>query len=206
MIASLTGIVTTVRLNSVILDVNGVGYLVFATPNTLMSLRTGEKATLSTQMVVREDSMTLYGFRDADEREVFEIVMTVSGVGPRLALAMLAAHSSEVIRNAVNNQDVKVLTRVPGIGPKVAQRILLELQGKMSIPVTIAGVGGPIPEVVTDERGQVIEALVSLGWNNKSAEDAVEQVLKEMGEKIVVASAVPATLRGALKVLGGQRG
>jgi Holliday junction DNA helicase RuvA len=192
MIASLSGTVTTVRLNSVILDVNGVGYLIFATPNTLMSMRVGEKA--------------LYGFRDADEREVFEIVMTVSGVGPRLALAMLAAHSAEVIRGAVINQDVKVLTRVPGIGPKVAQRILLELQGKMTAPVTIAGVGGPVPVAVTDERAQVTEALVSLGWNTKAAEDAVEQVLKEKDENIVAAAAVPATLRSALKVLGGQRG
>lgn len=206
MIASLSGTVTTVRLNSVILDVNGVGYLIFATPNTLMSMRVGEKATLSTHLVVREDSMTLYGFRDADEREVFEIVMTVSGVGPRLALAMLAAHSAEVIRGAVINQDVKVLTRVPGIGPKVAQRILLELQGKMTAPVTIAGVGGPVPVAVTDERAQVTEALVSLGWNTKAAEDAVEQVLKEKDENIVAAAAVPATLRSALKVLGGQRG
>jgi Holliday junction DNA helicase RuvA len=206
MIASLTGTVATVRLNSAVLDVNGVGYLVHATPNTLMSLRTGEKATLATQMVVREDSMTLYGFKDADEREVFEIVTTVSGVGPRLALAMLAAHSADTIRSAVNSQDVKVLTRVPGIGPKVAQRILLELQGKMHAPVTIADVGGPAPEAVTDERAQVIEALVSLGWSVKAAEDAVAVVLKDRGETVVVATAVPATLRGALKVLGGQHG
>lgn len=206
MIASLTGIVATVRLNSVILDVNGVGYLVFATPNTLMSLRTGEQASLATHMVVREDSMTLYGFRDSDEREVFETVMTVSGVGPRLALAMLAALAADDIRRAVNAQEVKVLTRVPGIGPKVAQRILLELQGKMHAPVTIAGVGGPVPQSNVDERAQVIEALVSLGWNTKAAEDAVEAVLKDLGETIVVASAVPSTLRGALKVLGGQRG
>lgn len=206
MIASLTGTVATVRLNSVILDVNGVGYLVFATPNTLMSLRMGEKSTLSTHMVVREDSMTLYGFKDADEREVFEIVMTVSGVGPRLALAMLAALSADDIRRAVNAQEVKILTRVPGIGPKVAQRILLELQGKMHTPVTVATIGGPITEVVTDERAQVIEALVSLGWNTKAADDAVEVVLKETGESMVVAAAVPGTLRAALKVLGGQRG
>lgn len=206
MIASLSGIVATVRLNSVILDVNGVGYLVFATPNTLMSLRVGEKATLSTQMVVREDSMTLYGFKDSDEREVFETVMTVSGVGPRLALSMLAALSADDIRRAVNAQDVKILTRVPGIGPKVAQRILLELQGKMNAPVTIAGVGGPVVVADTDERVQVIEALVSLGWNTKAADDAVESVLRDSGETIVKSASVPATLRAALKVLGGQRG
>jgi len=206
MIASLTGIVTVVRLNSVVLDVGGVGYLVYATPNTLAALRSGEQATLSTYLVVREDSMTLYGFADPDDREVFEIVQTVSGVGPRLALAMLAVHSADVIRGAVINQDVKALTRVPGVGPKVAQRILLELQGKMTAPVIVQGRGSAVAPVETDERAQVIEALVSLGWNFKAAEDAVETVLKEQNASIVVASAVPSTLRSALKVLGGQRG
>lgn len=206
MIASLTGVVATIRLNSVIMDVNGVGYLVFATPNTLASMRPGERASVATHMVVREDSMTLYGFKDSDEREVFEIVMTVSGVGPRLALAMLAAHSAETIRSAVIHQDVKVLTRVPGIGPKVAQRILLELQGKMQAPIVVAGVGSPVPAPVSDERAQVIDALMSLGWNVKAAEEAVEQVLKDSGLTIVEAQAVPSTLRSALKVLGGQRG
>ncbi|WP_019147927.1 Holliday junction branch migration protein RuvA [Timonella senegalensis] len=206
MIASLTGTVTVVRLNSVVLDVGGVGYLVYATPNTLATLRSGEQASLATYLVVREDSMTLYGFGDPDDREVFEIVQTVSGVGPRLALAMLAVHSANDIRMAVINQDVKALTRVPGVGPKVAQRILLELAGKMAAPVIVQGKGGPVPVAQTDERSQVIEALVSLGWNAKAAEDAVETVLKDKGESIVVSAAVPSTLRSALKVLGGQRG
>ncbi|WP_435300174.1 Holliday junction branch migration protein RuvA [Timonella sp. A28] len=206
MIASLSGVVSVVRLNSVVLDVQGVGYLIFATPNTLAGLRTGESVTLSTYLVVREDAMTLYGFTDVDDREVFEIVQTVSGVGPRLALAMLAVHSSDVIRAAVVNQDVKALTRVPGIGPKVAQRILLELSGKMTAPSVIQGAGTSVVSTPSDERNQVIEALVSLGWNTKAAEDAVEHVLREQEQSFVASAAVPSTLRAALKVLGGQRG
>lgn len=202
MIASLTGVVSHVRLDSAILDVAGVGYLVYATPTTLSTMRDGEVVTVFTSMVVREDSMTLYAFSSLDEREVFETVQTVSGVGPRLALAMLAIHSSEMLRHAVSSSDARALTRVPGIGPKVAQRILLELSGKLAPRESQV----PAPSaVLTDERHQVIEALQSLGWNAKQAEDTVAHVLAETGATGVSARDVPATLRSALKVLGGNR-
>ncbi len=206
MIASLTGTVRQLRINGLVLEVAGVGYLIYATPTTLATLRVSAQATLATSLVVREDALTLYGFTEEDEREVFEIVQTVSGIGPRLALAMLAVHTSDSLRTALVNSDVKALTRVPGIGPKVAQRLLLELSGKVSAPAFNAAAPGSTTPVAADQRAQVIDALVSLGWNVKAAEQALEQVLQDTGHSHVEMTAVPETLRSALKVLGGQRG
>lgn len=206
MIASLTGTVRQLRLNSLVLDVAGVGYLINATPTTLATLRVDGQATLATSLVVREDALTLYGFSEEDEREVFEIVQTVSGVGPRLALAMLAVHSSDSLRIALVNSDVKALTRVPGIGPKVAQRLLLELSGKISAPAFATPGDTLKPAAVADARGQVVSALESLGWNTKVAEQAVSTVLTDQDRTHVEVAEVPGTLRSALKVLGGQRG
>ena len=118
MIASVRGTVLTVRLDAAVIEVGGVGMLVHATPTTLAGLRPGAAAQLATSLVVREDSLTLFGFADDDEREVFEVVQTVSGVGPRLALAMLAVHSPDGLRRAVAGEDLAALKRVPGIGHK----------------------------------------------------------------------------------------
>ena len=125
MIASVRGRVLAVRLDSAVVEVGGVGMLVHAAPATLAPLRVGEEATLATSLVVREDSLTLFGFADADEREVFETLQTVSGVGPRLALAMLAVHRPDGLRTAVAKEDLAALVRLPGIGRKGAQRIVL---------------------------------------------------------------------------------
>ena len=127
MIASVRGTVQAVRLDAAVVEVGGVGMLVHATPTTLAACASAPTAQLATSLVVREDSLTLFGFADADEREVFETVQTVSGVGPRLALAMLAVHSPDVLRRAVATEDLTALKRVPGIGHKGAQRIVLEL-------------------------------------------------------------------------------
>ncbi|MCL1870770.1 MAG: Holliday junction branch migration protein RuvA [Promicromonosporaceae bacterium] len=207
MIASLTGVVEHVALDRAVIDVGGVGYLVQATPGTLATLRMGERARLFTTMVVREDSMTLFGFADADERAVFETAQSVSGVGPRIALAVLAVHTPDAVRRAVHTQDVKALTRVPGIGPKVAQRILLELGGKLSAP-DAGGVstGSTTGEAGADQRGQVVEALVSLGYSAKVAEDAVAAALKDSGAPVVTSADVAATLRATLRSMGGRRG
>ena len=139
MIASVTGAVQAVRLDAAVVEVGGVGMLVQATPATLAGLRAGQQATLHTSLVVREDSLTLYGFTDADEREVFEVLQTVSGVGPRLALAMLAVHSPDGLRRAVADEDYATLQRVPGIGRKGAQRIVLELGDRLGVPAPAAG-------------------------------------------------------------------
>ncbi|WP_415298680.1 Holliday junction branch migration protein RuvA [Cellulosimicrobium sp. SJTW-1] len=208
MIASLSGVVASVQLDRAVLEVGGVGYLVHATPATLAGLRVGETARLATSLVVREDSFTLYGFADDDERAVFETVQTVSGVGPRLALAMLAVHTPDGLRRAVAGADIAALVRVPGIGNKGAQRIALELGDKLGPPTGAdapeAGstASAPRPE---DRRDQVVEALVGLGWNLKAADDAVSTVLAEAGVDVVEAPDVAGALRAALRVLGGPR-
>ncbi len=201
MIASVRGRVLDLRLDAVVVEVGGVGLLAYATPATLAGLRIGQEAALATSLVVREDALTLYGFADADEREVFEAVQTVSGVGPRLALAMLAVHSPDALRRAVATEDLAALQRVPGIGRKGAQRIVLELGDRLG---AAAGTPGE-PAVATDHRGTVVEALVGLGWNSRAAEDAVAGVVPDdagaVGEQDVAA-----VLRAALRSLGGSRG
>lgn len=207
MIASLTGTVQHVGLDRAVVEVGGVGYLVHATPTTLAGLRSGGEARVATSLVVREDSMTLYGFADADERDVFETVQSVSGVGPRLALAMLAVHTPDVLRRAVAGEDLAALMRVPGIGRKGAQRIVLELGDRLGLPASLPD-GGPVAPgaVVAEDHGpQVVEALAGLGWPAKAAEDAVAKVLAETGADVVAEAEVAPTLRAALRVLGGRR-
>ncbi|MCR6647553.1 MAG: Holliday junction branch migration protein RuvA [Cellulomonas sp.] len=208
MIASVRGTVLAVRLDSAVVEVGGVGMLVQATPATLAQLRHGQEALLHTSLVVREDSLTLFGFAEDDEREAFEIVQTVSGVGPRLALAMLAVHTPDGLRRAVAGEDLKALERVPGIGRKGAQRIVLELKDRLGAPsaVPVAGAAAAAPTPTeTNRRQQVVDALVGLGWNPKVAEEAVTDVLADT-EGPLTAEDVPAVLRAALRGLGGVRG
>ena len=202
MIASVRGTVLTVRLDAAVIEVGGVGMLVHATPTTLAGLRPGAAAQLATSLVVREDSLTLFGFADDDEREVFEVVQTVSGVGPRLALAMLAVHSPDGLRRAVAGEDLAALKRVPGIGHKGAQRIVLELADRLGAP-TSAPDAGPAPQ--DDRRSQVVDALVGLGWTARAAEDAVAGVL-DGATGPVGGDEVAGVLRAALRALGGVRG
>jgi len=202
-IASVHGTVQAVRLDAAVVEVGGVGLLVQATPTTLAGLRVGSTAQLATSLVVREDSLTLFGFADADEREVFEVVQTVSGVGPRLALAMLAVHTPDGLRRAVLDEDLKALQRVPGIGFKGAQRIVLELGDKLGLPSSSVPAGTPAPS--DDRRDQVVEALVGLGWTARAAGDAVDTVL-EPTPGPVGPDEVAGVLRAALRTLGGGRG
>lgn len=171
MIASVTGTVAAVAPDSAVLEVGGVGLLVQCAPGTLARLRVGEVATLATVLVVREDSLTLFGFATADERVVFELLQTATGVGPRLAQAVLAVHAPDAVRRAVATEDLTALTQVPGVGRKSAQRIVLELKDRLG-PVGAAGSGsssGP----GTSARAQVREALVELGYPVREAEEAV---------------------------------
>ncbi len=201
MIASVRGRVLDLRLDAVVVEVGGVGLLAYATPATLAGLRIGQEASLATSLVVREDALTLYGFADADEREVFEAVQTVSGVGPRLALAMLAVHSPDALRRAVAGEDLAALQRVPGIGRKGAQRIVLELGDRLGPATTAEDQSAP----AADHRGTVVEALVGLGWNTRAAEDAVRAVVPDDGGAVGPQD-VSAVLRAALRTLGGSRG
>lgn len=203
MIATLRGRVASVRLDAVVLEVGGLGLLAYATPATLAGLRVGEQGELATSLVVREDSLTLYGFADADERDVFETVQTVSGVGPRLAMAMLAVHTPDGLRRAVAAEDLAALQRVPGIGRKGAQRIVLELADRLGSPGSAGPVGGA--PVLTDRRDEVVEALVGLGWNLRAAQDAVTTALPVDGGAVEQDDVAP-LLRAALRVLGGGHG
>lgn len=206
-IASVRGVVQALRLESAVIEVGGVGLRVHATPATLSTLRVGESVQLSTSFVVREESFTLFGFTDTDELEVFETVQTVSGIGPRTALAMLSVHTPDALRRAVADEDTAALMRVPGIGKKGAARIVLELTDKLGAPSNADGpVHGRVAAV--DESEQVVEALVGLGWNLKAAQDSVARVLAardDVSEPIASAD-VSEVLRAALKDLGGTRG
>jgi Holliday junction DNA helicase RuvA len=209
-IASLRGRVVTVRLDAAVVEVGGVGMLVHATPGTLAELRAGQEAELATSMVVREDSLTLFGFADADERDVFETVQTVSGVGPRLALAMLAVHTPDGLRTAVVNQDLTALMRVPGIGKKGAQRIVLELTDRLGAPSPSAVMVGATARAGVPGGGwrdQVLDALVGLGWPAKAASDAVDSVVGNADSPVSIdADGEPPdmaqVLRAALRQLG----
>jgi len=194
MISQLTGVAARVSATSVVVDVNGVGMLVLCTPGTLAGIRHNQPVTLHTQLIVREDSLTLYGFGTAGERDAFETLQSVQGVGPKLALAMLAVHPPEQLAASVAAGDRAALERVPGVGAKVAARLLLELGGKLVVDAAPAAAG--------DARDQVTDALVSLGWNAKAAQAAVDAV----ADGPVEPADVPATLRAALQRLGGSRG
>jgi Holliday junction DNA helicase RuvA len=179
-IAFVRGEVAEVTLNSAVLEVGGVGLELMCTPNTLATLRTGHVATLPTSMVVREDSLTLFGFADDDEKQVFELVQTASGVGPKLAQAMLAVLSPDAVRRAVAGDDVRTLTAVPGIGQKGAQRIILELKDRIGAPVP-GGATSVRAAASESWRDQVRDGLVGLGWTVKDADRAVETVADQAG-------------------------
>jgi holliday junction DNA helicase RuvA len=201
-IAHLDGTVTAVAPDGVVIDVGGVGLRVQCTPDTLASLRPGTPGRVATSLVVREDSLTLFGFATDDERNVFELLQTASGIGPRLALAMLAVHSPDALRRAVAAEDVKTLTMVPGVGTKGAQRIILELRDRLGPPGDLAVNGtASARRAEPSWRDQVQSGLVNLGWSARDADAAIAAVEADSGEQ---APDVPTALRAALRKLSRQ--
>ncbi|MEU3449794.1 Holliday junction branch migration protein RuvA [Streptomyces thermolilacinus] len=201
MIAFVTGPVAALAPTTAVIEVGGVGMAVQCTPNTLSTLRIGQEARLHTSLVVREDSLTLYGFADDDERQVFELLQTASGVGPRLAQAMLAVHSPDALRAAVASGDEKALTAVPGIGKKGAQKLLLELKDRLGAPVgTTARPAGTAP----GWRDQLHAALVGLGYAAREADDAVTAVTPH-AEAADGEPQIGALLKAALQTLNRAR-
>ncbi|GAA0521998.1 Holliday junction ATP-dependent DNA helicase RuvA [Saccharopolyspora subtropica] len=195
MISTVRGPVLSIGLDHAVIEVGGVGLAVHATPATLAGLRRGEETRLWTSLIVREDSLTLYGFADAESRDLFGLLQTASGVGPRLALATLAVLSPDQLCHALADGNLTVLTQVPGIGRKSAERLILELRDKVS------AVAAPGPGAAPDRarvRTEVSEALVGLGFSAKQAEQSVEAVLAS-GDGDLDTSAV---LRRALTKLG----
>ncbi len=195
MIASVRGEVLDIALDHVVIEAAGVGYRVMATPSTLATLRRGSEARLITAMIVREDSMTLYGFSDTDARNLFLTLLSVSGVGPKIALATLAVYDAHTLRQALGDGDITALTRVPGIGKRGAERMVLELRDKIGpvAPSSGAAMNGH------SVRGPVVEALVGLGFAVKQAEEATDKVLANDPE-----ATQSTALRAALSMLGNK--
>jgi Holliday junction DNA helicase RuvA len=194
MIASVRGEVLDVALDHVVIEAAGVGYKLMATPSTLATLRRGAEARLITAMIVREDSQTLYGFPDADARDLFLTLLGVSGVGPKIALATLAVYDAHTLRQALADGDVAALTRVPGIGKRGAERLVLELRDKIG-PVSTSAAAMTVNGHAV--RGPVVEALVGLGFAAKQAEEAIDKVMANEPE-----ATTSSALRAALSMLG----
>jgi Holliday junction DNA helicase RuvA len=179
-IAFVNGTVASAGPDGAVVEVGGVGLSIQCTPATLADLRVGDRAHVPTSLVVREESLTLYGFADNDEKTVFELLQTASGVGPRLALAMLAVHTPNALRRAVATEDVTGLTKVPGIGRKGAQRIVLELKDRLGVP-TDGGDDTPAPTFAAAAwRTQVHAGLTNLGWAARDADLAVDAVAADV--------------------------
>lgn len=195
MIASVRGRVQHIGLDKVVVEVGGIGMLVHTTPATASALHLGREATLSSTLVVREESLTLFGFGSDDERDLFEQVQTVSGVGPRIALAMLSVLDPDRLRGAISGGDLATLTKVPGIGRKGAERLVLELRDKMA--PTGASTSTPAPATGgATSQDQVVEALVGLGYSAKQADDAVTRALEHVPADTGVSELLRAALRG----------
>lgn len=198
MIASVRGRVAAVSPDGAVIEVGGVGLSVTCAPGTLAGLRVGAEARLATSLVVREDSLTLYGFADDEARSLFELLQTASGVGPRLAQAALAVHTPDVLRRAIATGDIGTLTRVPGVGKKGAERLVLELRDRVG-PI---GAEGPAvgPAGALGWAGPVREALIGLGWTVGQADQAVAAVAETVDGQ--VPPPVPVLLKQAIRMLG----
>jgi Holliday junction DNA helicase RuvA len=208
MIAFVSGPVAALAPTTAVIEVGGIGMAVQCAPGTLAGLRIGQEAKLATSLVVREDSLTLYGFLDDDERQVFELLQTASGVGPRLAQAMLAVHTPDALRISVATGDEKALTAVPGIGKKGAQKLLIELKDRLGEPVGPAagrpgtGIAGP-----ASWSDQLHSALMGLGYAAREADDAVALVTPQAEAAVAEGGRppVPQLLRAALQSLNRTR-
>lgn len=202
MIASVRGRVAAVSPDGAVIEVGGVGLAVQCSPQTVADLRVGQEARLATSLVVREDSLTLYGFADDDAKQLFELLQTATGVGPRLAQAVLAVHSPEVVRRAIAGNDTSTLTRVPGIGKKGAERLVLELRDKIgALPGDGAALVGVGAGAAWAE--QVRQALTGLGWTAGQADQAVAAVAEQLDGGTV--PPVPVLLKQAIRMLGTIR-
>lgn len=200
MIASVRGVVAAIAPDSAVIEVGGVGLQVQCAPGTLAGLRTGAEARLATSMVVREDSLTLYGFADDDEKQLFELLQTASGVGPRLAQAVLAVHQPDVVRRAIAGGDLATLTRVPGIGKKGAEKLVVELRDRIGPIAT--GDGASAGMLTGAWQEQVRQGVLALGWTPAQAEQAVAAVAETIDGEV---PPVPVLLRQAIRLLGKTR-
>ena len=196
MLSRVLGTVAQVGVDDVVVVYGGLGFKVFIVPPLASELHKGDEIELYTHLIVREDALTLYGFKTEEERKVFEILMSVTGIGPRIGLAALSVFNPNDLRRAVADQDTATLSRIPGVGKKVASRMLVELGDKLGLPAQLPEASAPSAGVV---EAEVKAALIGLGWNETKAEN----VLSELGGNGLNASDL---LRAALMKLGGANG
>jgi Holliday junction DNA helicase RuvA len=179
MIASLNGRISEVFEDSLVIEVSGVGLLVYVPAHVVSQVRQGENAKFFTQLILRQDSVTLYGFENVESREIFLLLIGVNGIGPRLGLAILSTLETDTIKRAVINEQAEVFSRVPGVGKKTAQKILLHLQDK--IP-DVEGFDTTIP--VSDVDVEVVGALTALGYSVVEAQAAVQSIPRDAPEDV----------------------
>ncbi len=199
MIAFVRGSVVDIGADSLVVDIGPIGVTVTVTPATALSVRIGEHVQLITSMVIREDAWTVYGFLDADEKSVFELVQTVNGIGPRIALAVLAAMSPDDLRRAIAAEDTKALTKVSGLGSKGAQRVILELRDRIGAP---ARGQSSSSAPAAGWQARVHAGLTSLGWSAREADAAISSVSELADEQLAQGAAdIPVLLKAALRSL-----
>ena len=176
MISTLTGTIRSLSTEKLIIEVGGVGLSVLINPQTSASVALGSQSTFYTSLVVRVDSLTLFGFLTEEVRNLFELVQTVSGVGPKVALSIMGALTPEDLARAISQEDTSAIERVPGIGKKGAQRMILELKGKLSDLSS----GGTYKGHQPPWREQLTSALVSLGFSPKESDSAISSVVNDL--------------------------
>lgn len=197
MISSLRGPVLEIRLDSLVIGVGGVGMTVMCSPDTISQARVDQEITLFTSLIVREDSLTLFGFANSDNREMFEVVQGVSGFGPKLAFTILSSLPADELRTAIGNEDVARLKQTPGVGAKGAQRLVLELKDRIGTPTS--GVKRSASKEAQWQI-QVEQGLLGLGWSPRDAQRAISAVIEE---GVTDTQATPELLRRALQILAG---
>lgn len=206
MISSLSGLVQRIGNGFVVVDVSGVGYQVFVTAGTAHALHSGDSVLLHTALIVREDAFTLFGFQDMGELELFDLLRSVTGVGPKSALAILSQLSGGAIRDAVLSENDATFRSVSGIGPKTAKLITVTLAGKLA-GIPQAGTQATISAPKAD-LSNIVLALQGLGWNERQAGDAVREAAESLGATAtadLVLKAALARLGNSKSVLGGDQ-
>jgi Holliday junction DNA helicase RuvA len=191
MIATIKGRISEIKEDNIIIEVGSIGLQVYIPSSSINKLQTGDDIFVFTFLVVREDALTLYGFKTKDEKQLFGLLISVNGVGPRLSLAILSSLSTDSIRSAIINEQYEIFSRVPGIGKKTAQKILLQLQDKIPATYDLVGVSE-----FTDVDNDVVAALNSLGYSIVEAQSAVQSISKDTPQDVEL------RLRLALQYLG----
>jgi len=179
MIATLRGEVSQIEENAIVIEVGGVGMRVFVPATLRSSLKTGEKAFLYTHLVVREDALTLYGFESQADRELFNILLGVDGVGPKVALSVLSTMTLDAVQRAVFADEPEVLSRVPGVGKKTAQKMALHLKDKLKPTDALTKVAA-----MSDKDSEVLAALTALGYSVVEAQAAIQSIPKDASDDV----------------------